>query len=125
MSIAEASVTAEPANLEDLFQRCLGNMDLVERVLLAFESHFEQDLDELEAALTTASPNLAAQIAHRMKGASSNVAAMALTRELTSMEKLARNEQMPEAFACMGRLRGEWQRFLDADKDFADYRNNN
>lgn len=125
MSIAEASVAAEPANLEDLFQRCLGNIDLVERVLLAFESHFEQDLDELEASLNLTSFDTAAQIAHRMKGASTNVAAIALTRELTSMEKLARNEQMPEAFACMGRLRGEWQRFLDADKDFADYRNNN
>ena len=77
MSIAEVSDTA-PADLEDLFRRCLGNLDLVERVLQAFENHFEKDLDELEAALKSASLTAVGQIAHRMKGASSNVAATAL-----------------------------------------------
>lgn len=118
MSIAEVSDTA-PADLEDLFRRCLGNLDLVERVLQAFENHFEKDLDELEAALKSASLTAVGQIAHRMKGASSNVAATALARELASMEELARNEQLPESFACMGRLRNQWQRFREAEKDLA------
>jgi HPt (histidine-containing phosphotransfer) domain-containing protein len=119
MNASDASMTAEPANLDDLFQRCLGNLDLVQRVLQAFESHFEKDLDELESALKSASLAAAAQIAHRMKGASSNVAATSLARELASMEELTRNEQVPEAFACIGRLRDEWKRFLDTEKNFA------
>ena len=117
MSIAEVSDPA-PADLEDLFRRCLGNLELVERVLQAFESHFEKDLDELEAALKSASLTAVGQIVHRMKGASSNVAATALARELAAMEDLARNEQLPETFACMGRLRDQWLRFREADKDF-------
>jgi HPt (histidine-containing phosphotransfer) domain-containing protein len=119
MSIDDVSVVDEPANLQDLFQRCLGNLDLVERVLQSFEGNFEKDLDELEAALKARSLTSAAQIAHRMKGASSNVAATSLARELASMEELARNDQTTEAVARMGRLRDEWQRFLNVEKDFA------
>jgi HPt (histidine-containing phosphotransfer) domain-containing protein len=123
MSIAENSVAAAPADLHDLFQRCLGNLDLVQRVLDAFEGNFENDLDELEAALKATSLTAAAQIAHRMKGASSNVGATVLARELASMEDLARSNQVPETLVCMGRLREEWQRYRKVEKDFAGWMN--
>ena len=58
-----------------------------------------------------ASLTAVAQIAHRMKGASSNVAATSLARELASMEDHARNEQVPEAFACVGRLAQRMETF--------------
>ena len=38
-------------DLEDLKARCLGNMDLVERVLSKFTSQLDQDLDELAREL--------------------------------------------------------------------------
>src|SRR5690606_30049076 len=108
MSIAEAS-GADVANMEDLFRRCLGNLDLVERVLQAFESHFEDDLEELEIALKGKCYERVAQISHRMKGACANVAATSMARELADMERFARDEQQSELDACMERLSEEWK----------------
>ena len=104
--------------MEDLFHRCLGNLDLVERVLRAFESHFESDLEELEAALRANCFERVAQISHRMKGACSNVAATPMARTLASLEQWARDENRAEAAACMDRLREDWQQFVAAEKDF-------
>jgi HPt (histidine-containing phosphotransfer) domain-containing protein len=116
MSIAEDSV-ADVANMEDLFRRCLGNLDLVERVLQAFESHFEGDLKELEIALEGNCYERVAQLSHRMKGACANVAAVSMARELAAMERFARDEQQSASNACMERLREEWRRFVTAEKD--------
>lgn len=118
MSTANATIPAESVNMEDLFRRCLGNLALVERVLQSFESHFEDDLDELETALDARTLERVAQIAHRMKGASSNVAAMSLAHELAAIEDAAREERVPDALECIGRLRSEWTRFLSIERDF-------
>jgi HPt (histidine-containing phosphotransfer) domain-containing protein len=104
--------------MEDLFRRCLGNLALVERVLHSFESHFEDDLDELEAALDSRSFERVAQIAHRMKGASSNVAATALAQELATIEESAREECVSDALDYMDRLRSEWKQFQSIERDF-------
>lgn len=118
MSTAKITVPVESANMEDLFRRCLGNLTLVERVLQSFESHFENDLDELEAALESRSFERVAQIAHRMKGASSNVAATALAQELATIEEAARDECVSDAMGCMNQLRHEWKQFQSIERDF-------
>lgn len=118
MSTANAVIPTETANMEDLFKRCLGNLALVERVLQAFESHFEEDLEELEAALDSRSFERVSQIAHRMKGAASNVAATSLTQELATIEAAAREESVPDALTCMQRLREEWSQFQMIERDF-------
>lgn len=100
-------------NLEDLFARCMGSLDLVERVLNAFEERFEQDVNELEAALRDGQTPKVRQIAHRMKGGASNVAAVGLVRELTAVENQAASGQIECLPESLGRLRSEWVRFLE------------
>ena len=77
--IRPASAAAdEVLDLEDLKARCLGNMDLVERVLTKFAGQLDRDLEDLEGGGTGRRLSLAAQLAHRIKGIAASVAARSL-----------------------------------------------
>lgn len=105
---------APSINLEDLFARCMGSLDLVERVLNAFEQRFEQDLAELEALAANSQLLQVRKTAHRMKGGAANVAAAALTRHLAEIEAQAETGQAERVGEAMKRLRREWKRFLES-----------
>lgn len=98
---------------EDLLARCLGKLDLAERVLAKFHLRFELDLDELEQAMRSEDLESLARVAHRLKGASANVAAVRLRVKAAGIEELARRGCLQEISEYMEGLRSEWARFAE------------
>lgn len=82
--------SVEPVlDFEALRARCLGSMELVERVLSKFTGQLDQDLDELERAIAAGDSTLAAQLAHRIKGIAASVSARSLFDNASTAEEAA------------------------------------
>ncbi len=58
---------------KDLLTRCMGNAQFAARILEAFQRQLSGDLEALDAAILAGDAAEVAVIAHRVKGASSNV----------------------------------------------------
>ena len=97
---------------EELLARCLGKIELAERVLAAFHSRFDLDLSELREAVRSEDAEAVARVAHRLKGASANVAAEELRTRAAGIEQLARCGGLPEVPGHLEELRSEWTRFV-------------
>jgi HPt (histidine-containing phosphotransfer) domain-containing protein len=110
---------ASPIDLQELLDRCMGNIDLAQRVLSKLQSQFEADLVELERALTEKNGKIAASAAHRLNGAASNIAAHDLQRCAAQIENSARDNLLHEMPAQIAQLRKHWSRFTDATFSFA------
>ena len=96
-------------DLEGLKARCLGNLNLVERVLAKFTVQLDTDLAALEQAVLEGDIDSAAQVAHRIKGMSANVEARDLFQSAMTIERLAKDacvSELPEQLARM-RQHGE------------------
>lgn len=91
-------------DLEGLKARCLGNLNLVERVLAKFESQLDSDLAALEQAVLAGDTDSAALVAHRIKGMSANVEARDLFQSAMAAERLAKDAcfaELPQQLARM------------------------
>ena len=87
----EAMMDDEVLDWESLSDRCLGRMDLVEKVLARFQSSLDDSLQQLEEALTGNDLTGIAQIAHRIKGMSLTVSATGLANRALHLEANARS----------------------------------
>lgn len=87
----EALVAEEPCaiDLTALRSRCLGNLDLVNRVLGKFAVQLNCDLHELEQVLSNNDVDAFALLAHRIKGMAANVEAKGLYAQATAAEQSA------------------------------------
>jgi HPt (histidine-containing phosphotransfer) domain-containing protein len=91
---AESSVM----DFEALKARCLGNLNLVERVLSKFATQLDSDVDALEQAYRSGDTETFALVAHRIKGMSANVEARSLYDSAVAAERAARandNDELP------------------------------
>ncbi len=111
MLIVEQAMEPRPFELEELLARCVGNLELVERVLKKFATHFADDLERLERHLQVGDADELARVAHTMKGASANVAAPGLREQTARIEELARGRQLDQISSRLTLLRNEWSRF--------------
>jgi HPt (histidine-containing phosphotransfer) domain-containing protein len=91
---------ASVIDLEVLKERCLGNLDLVDRVLAKFTGQVDADLDALDRAIHEQNPAKAAQLAHRIKGIAGSVEARQLYADASRTEQFALDN-------CVGELPGE------------------
>jgi HPt (histidine-containing phosphotransfer) domain-containing protein len=107
------TLDAEVLDLQGLCDRCLGNLDLVERVLNKFEQRLPGELAELEQLLESADAAKIATAAHRIKGNSANVSAVGLARTAAAMEDHSRAGRVAELHSQMQDLRAQWARFVD------------
>lgn len=101
---------------EGLIARCLGNLDLVERVLACFEDRFTEDLAELESACRQGERSRVQEIAHRMKGACANAGAPMLMSVSEDVEQLAGEATLTDVSRRLAGMRREWERFCQANK---------
>jgi HPt (histidine-containing phosphotransfer) domain-containing protein len=99
-------VQDQPAiDLEGLKARCLGNLNLVERVLAKFTAQLDTDLAALEQAVLEGDTDSAAQVAHRIKGMSANVEAHELFQSAMTVEQLAKKACVAELPEHLERMR--------------------
>jgi HPt (histidine-containing phosphotransfer) domain-containing protein len=99
-------------DLQGLYDRCMGNLDLMERVLDKFEQRLPEELAELERVLELGDAAMVAQVAHRIKGNTSNVSAAALRRVAEEIEDLGRAGQVADK-ALLTNLREQWHKYID------------
>jgi HPt (histidine-containing phosphotransfer) domain-containing protein len=118
--IQSASATAlgesdgEVLDVWALCDRCMGNIDLVQRVLDKFESRLPEELAELDRMLEQEDAAKIALVAHRIKGNSSNVSATSLRHAAGEIEELSRAGRVADARAQMDCLHGEWRRYVES-----------
>jgi HPt (histidine-containing phosphotransfer) domain-containing protein len=85
-----------PVDTNDLLNRCLGRMDIVERIIGRFQGVLDDELDQLERAVKSSNTDEIVQIAHRLKGASLAVSAYDLSDNAARIEKSAATSQFDE-----------------------------
>ncbi|MHB8971645.1 MAG: Hpt domain-containing protein [Pirellulaceae bacterium] len=112
MSLTSWASTHSVLNIDELLARCLGNISLAERVLAKFHDRFENDLEELDSALQAHDSAAVAQTAHRIKGASANVAAPRLHEQAAEIEQLGRDQRLSDIPHHLDQLRHEWCQFV-------------
>jgi HPt (histidine-containing phosphotransfer) domain-containing protein len=83
-------------DLDSLETRCLGNVELVERVLGKFAAQLETDLATLDEALAASDADTFRAIAHKLKGMSANVEAWPLHECAKEAEETALSRDMAE-----------------------------
>jgi HPt (histidine-containing phosphotransfer) domain-containing protein len=100
-------------DVEALKRRCLGNLDLVQRVLKKFATQLKSDLAELERAARTGDAETFALVAHRVKGMSANVEARELNRQAAAAEQCALARVVSELPQCLERMQQEHARVAE------------
>lgn len=93
--------------------RCLGNLNLVERAIDAFVDQFPSELDQLDKAIKHQQTSDIRAIAHRMKGGASNVAATGIASLLSQLESPTVYESPEEATEAYQQLQAEWKRLIE------------
>ena len=96
-----------PIDLEALQTRCLGNLDLVDRVLAKFTTQVDSDLDDLERAIEAGNAEQAAQLAHRIKGIAGSVEARDLYADAALAEEIALEKRLGDLPDFLKRMRGD------------------
>ena len=99
-------------DLAALHDRCLGNLELMERVLDKFEKRLPEELAELERLLELGDAAMIAQTAHRIKGNCSNVSAAGLRQAAEDIEDLGQAGRVADN-AYVTNMREQWRRYLD------------
>jgi HPt (histidine-containing phosphotransfer) domain-containing protein len=107
------SAYSDVLDIERLRNRCMGNIDLLQRVLDQFSKRLPEELAELERALELSDSEQVARIAHRIKGTSANVSAERLQHAAAEIESLSRMGCVTDVPPRLDRLRHEWERYLD------------
>jgi HPt (histidine-containing phosphotransfer) domain-containing protein len=101
-------------DLQELVNRCLGNIEFAERVLAKFQARFGDDIAEIERAVMAEDADTVASVAHRLKGASATAAAKGIQNQAAEIEQLARKRNMEEIPGHLQKLRNEWSRFAES-----------
>ena len=114
IDVNPATETDPVIEFDELMDRCLGNLDLMERAIEAFIGQFPNDLANVGRAIEVGSKAEIAAIAHRMKGSASNIGATAIASELKRLELAANGNKLRDAAHRYEALRGEWSRLLHA-----------
>jgi HPt (histidine-containing phosphotransfer) domain-containing protein len=102
-----------PVDVKDFLGRCLGRLDLAERILQKFQTALESDVKLLEEAVLATNADEIAHLAHRIKGASLAVSARELTDSAKSIEVSATARRLEDIPVHQARLKQESSRFAD------------
>jgi len=111
--VAEATTSESPLDLAALKARCLGNLQLVEKVLNTFTKQLDSDLGKLEQAIMSGDTETFALVAHRIKGMSANTEAGQLAHQAAIAEQAARDRRLAQLPDQVQRLRRHGARFAE------------
>jgi HPt (histidine-containing phosphotransfer) domain-containing protein len=110
-----ASATSFPSgvlDVEGLCHRCMGNIDLVQRVLKMFAERMPEEMATIEKAIELRDTEQVARVAHRVRGTSASVSADGLMRAATEIEDVSRQGRLADLPPRVEQLRGEWEKYL-------------
>lgn len=99
---------------EDVRDRCLGNAELIERVLTIFADGAASDIDVLRSAIEDGDLAQAAKTAHRIKGSAANSAAYRMSAYAGSIERSAKENDATTLNSLHSNLTESFEEFLAA-----------
>jgi HPt (histidine-containing phosphotransfer) domain-containing protein len=105
------AASGQTLDLGSLLGRCMGNFQMVERILSTFRVTGQADFEQLQGAIESADFSAVAEVSHRFRGAASNVSATGLHELLKQAEQLAHERNHEELLMILGRLGPEWEKF--------------
>lgn len=105
--------TLKPLDMQQLIHRCLGRIELAERLLKSFVSRFPQDLEKIEECLHSEDSANLARLVHQSKGAAANISAPDLYATLCRMEQAVRGEDWYQAWNYLNDVQQAWDRFVE------------
>jgi HPt (histidine-containing phosphotransfer) domain-containing protein len=110
---AAEPLPSDVLDLEGLRSRCMGNIDLVERVLNTFQQRIPEEMAAMESAFQQNDAEQVARVAHRVKGCSASMSAGRLAQAAAEIEEAARGGRVTEVPANIQHLHQEWEQYLD------------
>jgi HPt (histidine-containing phosphotransfer) domain-containing protein len=102
-----------------LLGRCLGNFELIVRVLARFRKTGGTDVEQLALAIQKSDFAAVVEITHRFKGAAGNISAAGLQKIVAGMEQFGRDQNAVELPGLLSQLQVEWAAFLRFADAFA------
>jgi Amt family ammonium transporter len=103
-----------PIDSVTLFERCLGNVELMSRLLGSFEREVGADVARLEAAFAASDEARIADVAHSLKGAAANLSANTLSELAEQLEHAARRGEWQDHSHAQAQVRAEFERCVAA-----------
>jgi len=103
-----------PIDIDDVLNRCMGNVQLLGRLLDKFQEDSAKNLQALsELVGNNKAPELA-RMAHGIKGVAANLSAGKLRDLAAQLESMGRDGQLDLAAQCLDKLRTEMQRCVES-----------
>jgi HPt (histidine-containing phosphotransfer) domain-containing protein len=100
-----------PLNYAQLVRRCMGKVELAERLLASFEQRFPQELAEIENCVSAFDGVKLTRLVHQLKGTAANVSADVLHAIVSRLEDSARNNHFDQVTAGLVDVRAAWAEF--------------
>jgi CheY-like chemotaxis protein len=97
-----------------LLERCMGNVELMSRLLAAFEPEIGREVQRLEEAIHSADNARIANIAHTLQGSAANLSAARLSALAREVEHRARRNESHNHGELLAELRREFGRCIAA-----------
>jgi Amt family ammonium transporter len=107
--------SAEPhIDSASLLDRCMGNVELMSRLLAAFEPEIGRDVKRLHDAIQAGDIPRVANIAHTLKGSAANLSAGRLSDLASEVEHAARRNETHDYCELLNQVRREYECCLGA-----------
>jgi HPt (histidine-containing phosphotransfer) domain-containing protein len=116
---ADAAATDAAVDIMALLGRCLGNFELIMRVLARFRKSGGGDIEQLALAIEKSDFTAVVDISHRFKGAAGNISAAGLHKVAAGMEQFGREQNLAQLPGLLSQLQVEWAAFLRFADAFA------
>jgi HPt (histidine-containing phosphotransfer) domain-containing protein len=97
-------VADSPVDVPALLNRCMGNAELVAKVLERFESQARITLEKLQSSVAEADCDSFARLAHTLKGSAANLSAEGVREAAWQLEDMGRQRQLQHAKSQLIRL---------------------
>jgi HPt (histidine-containing phosphotransfer) domain-containing protein len=111
------SAASKVVDLDGLVNRCMGNIELAQRVLEKFRQRLPEELAELEEALRLGDMEKLARTAHRIRGSSATMSAEGLATAAAGVEDAGRQGRAIDVPLCIERLRDECRKVVELPTD--------
>ncbi len=113
-TLLHSAEATPPFDAEELFDRCMGNAQTVNKLLGMFERKVVDTVERLSDSISGGDAARTADVAHALKGAAANMSAQALKKLAARVEMMGRSRDLDDAAACLGQIRTELDRCLAA-----------
>lgn len=102
-----------PIDLDLLVRRCMGRIELVDRLLSSFEDRFPKEVAQIEQCLDAGDAESVTRLAHQLKGTAANVSAPSMHAIASKMEESAKSRQLEDVATCLSEIWKAWDRFTE------------